>query len=214
MNPTPETILQSAIGHFARHGFDGARMDRLAEEAGVNKATIYYHFGNKEALYEKALLHVLTALAEAVERASAGEESLPGKFSAYVRAMADEASRNPAISAIMMRELAGGGKDMPESAMAMMGRITKTIRTILAQGMATGVFRTVNPMMIHLMVIGTLNIYVTGEPIRERFVSLGLIPAGVVPDLSTSQAGAYVADLLLGSILTQPQSDKGTSHAE
>jgi AcrR family transcriptional regulator len=44
-------ILEAALGEFAEHGLGGARMDRIAERAGVNKRLIYYYFQSKESLF-------------------------------------------------------------------------------------------------------------------------------------------------------------------
>jgi len=44
-------ILAAATAEFARHGFGGARIDRIAKSAGANKRMLYYHVGNKEDLY-------------------------------------------------------------------------------------------------------------------------------------------------------------------
>ena len=44
-------ILDAALAEFADHGLGGARMDRIAERAGVNKRLIYYYFENKESLF-------------------------------------------------------------------------------------------------------------------------------------------------------------------
>lgn len=46
-----EKILEASLQEFAERGFDGARVDRIAANAEVNKALIYYHFKNKEELY-------------------------------------------------------------------------------------------------------------------------------------------------------------------
>jgi len=44
-------ILEAAKQEFAAHGLAGARVDRIAAEAGANKRMLYYHVGNKEDLY-------------------------------------------------------------------------------------------------------------------------------------------------------------------
>ncbi len=46
-----EKILEASLEEFAQKGFDGARVDRIAGNAGVNKALIYYYFKSKEGLY-------------------------------------------------------------------------------------------------------------------------------------------------------------------
>jgi len=44
-------VFAAAAEEFALRGFDGAKVDRIAERAGVNKAMLYYHFTDKAALY-------------------------------------------------------------------------------------------------------------------------------------------------------------------
>jgi TetR/AcrR family transcriptional regulator len=48
-------ILDAALTEFAAHGLAGARTDRIAQSAGVNKALLYYYFDSKENLYVAAL---------------------------------------------------------------------------------------------------------------------------------------------------------------
>jgi len=48
-------ILEAATAEFARCGFGGARVDRIAAAAGANKRMLYYYFGNKDALFGAVL---------------------------------------------------------------------------------------------------------------------------------------------------------------
>lgn len=49
------TILIAARDEFSEHGLGGARMDRIAERAGLNKRLIYYYFEDKERLFQAVL---------------------------------------------------------------------------------------------------------------------------------------------------------------
>ncbi|MGC0397788.1 TetR/AcrR family transcriptional regulator [Streptomyces sp. SAI-126] len=49
---TRRAILAAAGAEFAAHGFDGARVVRIAESAGVSHQLITYYFGGKRGLYE------------------------------------------------------------------------------------------------------------------------------------------------------------------
>lgn len=49
------TILAAARDEFAEFGLGGARMDRIAERAGLNKRLIYYYFADKERLFQSVL---------------------------------------------------------------------------------------------------------------------------------------------------------------
>jgi len=48
---TRARVLDAALEEFSTKGFDGARLDAIVQACGFNVNTIYYHFGNKEALF-------------------------------------------------------------------------------------------------------------------------------------------------------------------
>ncbi|KAA9009456.1 TetR family transcriptional regulator [Histidinibacterium aquaticum] len=52
---TRAAILQAALEEFSESGLSGARVDRIAERAGVSKPMIYDYFGDKNAVYAAAL---------------------------------------------------------------------------------------------------------------------------------------------------------------
>lgn len=49
-------LLLVALTHFASKGYDGVQVKEVAEEAGVSKPTLYYHFGSKEGLFRQLCL--------------------------------------------------------------------------------------------------------------------------------------------------------------
>jgi len=49
---TEEKILESAREIFVHKGFEGARMQEIADHAGINKALLHYYFRGKEKLFE------------------------------------------------------------------------------------------------------------------------------------------------------------------
>ena len=66
MSPRPDAtairipqIIEAAITVFAKHGFAKARMEDVAEEAGLSKALLYRYFKNKDALIEAIMEEML-----------------------------------------------------------------------------------------------------------------------------------------------------------
>ncbi len=59
---TRERILRVAERFFAERGYEGTSTRMIAEEAGVNKAMIFYYFRNKEDLYFQVLSDLFTSL--------------------------------------------------------------------------------------------------------------------------------------------------------
>jgi TetR/AcrR family transcriptional regulator len=52
MNKTRKMIFEAAIKSFSRKGYHKTTMDEIAEEAGVAKGTLYYHFKSKEEIFK------------------------------------------------------------------------------------------------------------------------------------------------------------------
>ena len=59
---TRQRILAAAAQEFAKKGFDGARIDDIAQQAKANKQMIYHYFGNKDELFTKVLEDAYRAL--------------------------------------------------------------------------------------------------------------------------------------------------------
>ena len=72
---TRQRILEMATSEFARHGFAGGRVDRIAAAAGANKTLIYRYFGSKDGLFDAA---VDAAIARNVEAVPIDTDDLPG----------------------------------------------------------------------------------------------------------------------------------------
>ncbi|OLE26945.1 MAG: hypothetical protein AUG49_06850 [Catenulispora sp. 13_1_20CM_3_70_7] len=74
---TKRLLQDAAVAEFAEHGFGGARVDRIAKAAGVNKERIYQYFGNKEQLFATVLDCELAKLARAVPLTPEAAADLP-----------------------------------------------------------------------------------------------------------------------------------------
>jgi AcrR family transcriptional regulator len=60
-------LLLSALSHFAAKGYDGVQVKEVAEDAGVSKPTLYYHFGSKEGLFRQLCLVSLSSTAVRIQ---------------------------------------------------------------------------------------------------------------------------------------------------
>ncbi|MGB6408886.1 MAG: TetR/AcrR family transcriptional regulator [Planococcus donghaensis] len=54
-----DLILQTAVSHFAKEGYDGASLSKIAEEVGIKKPSIYAHYKGKDDLFLSALNYSL-----------------------------------------------------------------------------------------------------------------------------------------------------------
>ena len=100
-----EAILNAAEARFAAAGIDGVSMREIAEDVGITKAALYYHFPGKDALWlavceRLARIHI-TGLKEAVGRISNPRE----KLKAVVSFLVDRFFENPNLSLLIQRSI-------------------------------------------------------------------------------------------------------------
>lgn len=102
-----EAILDAAMRVFARYGYEGASLPRIAEAAEVAHPLIHYHFGSKENLWRETVGHAsrcgLTAELAAIEAAS---RSLPvlDRFRVLIQGLTRSAARYPEPFRLLMAE--------------------------------------------------------------------------------------------------------------
>lgn len=65
----PQTALQQALGVFWNTGYSGASLDSIATAAGMNRPSLYAAFGDKHALYIKALEQYWESASAAMQEA-------------------------------------------------------------------------------------------------------------------------------------------------
>jgi AcrR family transcriptional regulator len=164
---TSRKILDCATRLFAQHGYDGTIMDDLAEQCGVNKASIYYHHKDKATLYENTLTALFTPIADAVIEAVEAESSPVKMLESHIRAFAKASADNSHFAAILMREMASGGANMPARPREQMQRILFLLNKILQLGESQNIFKPADPLIVHFMIVGTVNLFVTSIPLRH-----------------------------------------------
>ena len=165
---TIQRILDAATAVFSELGFTGARVDEIADRAGVNKATIYYHIGDKQALYAEVLHRTLGGGAEALLSRLELEASPKDKLKRYIRQIIGTVERNPQVPPIVMREVASGGENFPEVVVEDITKIVGALSGILKDGARVGEFIETNPFIIHMMVLGCVLFYKNMQAIKAK----------------------------------------------
>jgi AcrR family transcriptional regulator len=131
-----------AYRHIAERGFEGLRVRDVADEAGLNSATLHYYFPTKEALIQAVVEHILTLFSEPRVTADA-----PSDARTELRREFDDSRRRFAADpdlAVVLVELAARGARDPVIG-GLLERLFRPWRAhltgILRQGVSEGVFR-------------------------------------------------------------------------
>ena len=195
VSKTAQKIQAAATELFANNGFDGTIMDELAAITGANKASIYYHFKNKEGLYDKCMTDLFAEVVDPVIEAVESQTTVIDKLEAFIVQFSISAYQNRQMPAALMREIASGGINMPIKARQQMQRLLFTLREILSAGKASGELDAVDPVATHFMIIGSLCFYISSEPMRLE------IESKTKTDPSVQDATAEVVALIKKSLV-------------
>ena len=196
---SPARILAAAAVEFAERGFAGARVDRIARRAKVNKAMLYYHFKSKEALYRTLLRQMFSRAADHL-RAIAALDTAPGdKVDRAIAGMAALIEEHSFFPAIMLREVAEGGAHLDRATLTALANVPRLVGAIVQEGVASGVFRPVNPVFAYFSMLAPVLFFMAGAPIRNELSDLHVIdmrapsPAELVAHVQEAMRRALAA---------------------
>ncbi len=196
-----QRILDGAAEVFAECGFGGAGVDAIARRAGVNKAMLYYHVGDKAALFGEVVRANVERIRQAVTAALAETDDPRERLRAIPRAFAGAVRQRPFLPQLMLREIAAGGPNLPPEAVEQISEIMGMTKAVVNEGVAAGVFRRVDPFITHLMLIGSLMFMANALRMRQRFEAVLSIPADAAADLEAMSD--QMADIALEGIATK-----------
>lgn len=102
---TEKKILEAARRVFHRRGFAGARMQDIADEAGINKALLHYYFRNKEQLFNVVFREALAALLPVIRQILLSDMPLEEKIEQFVHRYIDVLAEHPYVPAFVLHEI-------------------------------------------------------------------------------------------------------------
>lgn len=110
---TRAAILEAAEQIFAQKGFAATRLEDVAEQVGIRRASIVYYFKDKRELYDEVLAGVFGGLLARIEKALAKPGSLAERVEQAVVAWVDYVGARPSLARILLREAASAGGETP-----------------------------------------------------------------------------------------------------
>jgi len=152
-------ILKTAAGVFSEKGFVGARMDAITKTANVNKASIYYHIGNKRTLYGEVFREIITSAAQRISKNIHKSDPPEKKLHTYYYTLGSTVRETPYMASIVMHELASGGKNLPETFIHDIFTLLEILTGIFKEGVQKQTFHDTAPFLVHLIFMGSFSFF-------------------------------------------------------
>ena len=163
---TQQEILRAAMSEFADHGFGGARVDAIAERAGVNKKLIYYYFEGKNELF-LAVLEQTYADIRAAERELQLETVEPLEAIEQLVAFTwQHFLEHPEFMALLTSENMHSAGHLKRSRRIrqMNAPLIDRLSRVLARGEKSGALRPgIDPMELYISIAGLAYFYLSNK---------------------------------------------------
>lgn len=140
-------LLGEAVRLFGKLGFEGASIEAVADAAGVRKQTLLYYFPTKDALFDACIEELATRVAAVLEEALDGSDEGFERAENVIRSVFRLAEQWPEFPSFV-RESARRGPDIVSRVSGILDPLRKRAIVFLEKGMADGVFRRQDPMLL------------------------------------------------------------------
>lgn len=102
---TEGQILEAAKNVFQKKGMDGARMQQIADEAGINKAMLHYYYRNKQLLFEAVFSNAFSLLAPQLNKILNDDSSIEDKVKNFTSNYISFVSKHPYLPNFIIHEI-------------------------------------------------------------------------------------------------------------
>jgi len=170
----PTRILEAALREFAAHGMAGARTERIASTAGVNKALLYYYFSSKEKLYSAALELSATRIRDSsmtvfLSPGTAGERLVRTALSHFDRLLGQRE-----FQSMLQQEMIRLHQGESDAITIIINRVFSPLmamyEALVREGIATGELIDVDWLQMHLSTLGANVFYFMSAPIWSKLL--------------------------------------------
>lgn len=192
-------ILAAARDEFAEHGLGGARMDRIADRAKLNKRLIYYYFTSKDSLF-LAVLEGTYADIRAAELQLHLTDLAPAQAIRRLTEFTwDYYLQHPEFITLLNTANLHQARHLTKSGRVreMNSPLIQTLGEVLQRGRTAGVFRGgIDPMQLYISIAGLAYFYLSNNYTLSAIFGRKLMTAK-----ARSDRISHMCDVILGYVL-------------
>ncbi len=189
-------ILAAAAREFARAGLGGARVERIAAQAGVNIRMLYYYFSSKDALFLAVLERAYAAIREAEQGLALDRAAPVEAVRRLVRFTWDFQLAHPEFITMLNSEKLHQGRQLKKSAVVaeLHSPLLEMLGRVLERGARAGVFRRgVDPTQLYITIASLGYFYLSNRHTLSAIFRRDLMTAR-----SRNARLAHMTEVVLG----------------
>jgi TetR/AcrR family transcriptional regulator len=187
---TRSAILTAAERLFAKSGYAATRLEDVADVVGLTRAALFYHFRDKETLYNAMIEDAFGELAEHLEEALSQPGSVARRIERACEAWVDAMVARPTLARLILRHVADAEERPMDRIHPSSERLFRKYWGLFEDGCASGELKPLhdNPFHAASAVLGHTVFYVSALA--------SLIPTGDFKSLAADEVEAHKRDIV------------------
>ncbi len=179
---TKANILDVSTREFAQRGYDGARIDAIAEQTKTSKRMLYYYFGSKQGLYQAVLVNYYKQLRAAEGMIDVANLAPLDALKQLTCSTFEYHVRNADVVRLVMVENIAKGRHMDSlpSLEPINSVLIKTLAEICRKGAAEGVMRDIDPTRLYMSIAALCFFNVSNRYTFERLFEVDMTSAAAL----------------------------------
>ncbi|SFU53178.1 transcriptional regulator, TetR family [Polaromonas sp. YR568] len=194
-----QTILLAARDEFARYGLAGARVDRIAERADINKRLIYYYFKSKDDLFLAVLENTYADIRAAEQKLHLDEMDPVEAIRELVSFTWHYYLEHPEFISLLNSENQHNAAHLKKSAriQEMNSPLVQMLDTVLERGRRKDLFRAgIDPIQLYISIASICYFYLSNNQTLSTIFGRDLrAPKAMAQRLS------HMTDMVLGYVM-------------
>jgi AcrR family transcriptional regulator len=194
-----DAILAAARDEFAEHGLGGARVERIAERAALNKRLIYYYFENKDSLFSAVLEDTYLNIREAEKRLHLTDLTPADAVRKLTEFTWTYYLEHPEFLTLLNSENLHRARHLDGSARVreLNSPLVQTLAEVLERGRRDGSFRGgVDPVQLYISIAGLSYFYLSNNHTLSAIFGRNLMAPK-----ARSERLSHICDVILGYVL-------------
>jgi AcrR family transcriptional regulator len=152
--PRKEEILEVATRLFAERGYEGTSMNDVAERVGMRKASLFYHFATKDALYESVLDRLVASIGSALGMVYGGDGTFEQRLERAAETLTDVLGSHQYAARLLLREAMDWGPVIRGKLLEHIMEVLEASTAFVRAGQEAGAFVDGDPTQMILSQMG------------------------------------------------------------
>ncbi|WP_024791735.1 TetR/AcrR family transcriptional regulator [Lebetimonas sp. JS138] len=154
-----QKIIKTALKHFAINGYKNTSMQDIAEELNITKPALYYHFKNKNDLYNAIFIYYFSKLKFNIS------SDIFKDLEHYIDTLDNFFKKESLLAKLLSKEISCKFRNLNKESVSIISKMIQALNKILKG-------TNINPFFIQNLIISSFTTYLNTMEIRKKITSL------------------------------------------